>query len=110
MSNTRTITMESVGQLIRSRREELGYLLKHIALETNIDIAILSKIERNERKPTKAQIEAIGKSLDLPFEDLYVQLASDKIVYEIANEDFAEKVLHVAERKIDYIRSVKQSV
>lgn len=99
--------METVGKLIRSRREELGYLLKHVAVETNIDIAILSKIERDERKPTKAQIEFIGKALDLPCEELYVQLASDKIVYEIVNEDFAEKVLHVAERKIDYLKSVK---
>ncbi len=45
--------METVGQIIRNKRENLGLLLRQVAAYADIDQAILSKIERNERKQTK---------------------------------------------------------
>lgn len=97
--------METVGQIIRTRRENLGLLLRQVSAYVDIDQAILSKIERNERKPSKDLILKIAEILQLDKEELLVQYMSDKIAYEIADEDCASRVLKVAEEKIEYIKS-----
>jgi len=97
--------MERVGQIIRAKRESLGLLLRQVASYLDIDQAILSKIERNERKPTKENIIKLAEILKLDKEDLLVQFMSDKIAYEIASEDCASKVLKVAEQKVKYLKS-----
>ena len=97
--------METVGQIIRTKRENLGLLLRQVSAYADIDQAILSKIERNERKPTKDLIQKIAEILQLDKQELLVQFMSDKIAYEIADEDCATRVLKVAEEKIKYIKS-----
>lgn len=97
--------METVGQIIRAKRESLGLLLRHVAAHLDIDQAILSKIERNERKPTKNNIIKLAEILKLDKEDLLVQFMSEKIAYEIADKECATKVLKVAEQKVKYIKS-----
>lgn len=97
--------METVGQIIRAKRESLGLLLRQVASYLDIDQAILSKIERNERKPTKDNIIKLAEILKLDKEDLLIQFISDKIAYEIADEDYASKVLKVAEQKVKYLKS-----
>jgi transcriptional regulator with XRE-family HTH domain len=97
--------MKTVGQIIRTKRENLGLLLRQVSAYADIDQAILSKIERNERKPTKELILKIAEILQLDKQELLVQFMSDKIAYEIADEDCASRVLKVAEEKIEYIKS-----
>ena len=97
--------METVGQIIRTRRENLGLLLRQVSAYVDIDQAILSKIERNERKPTKDLILKIAEILQIDKQELLIQFMSDKIAYEIADEDCATRVLKVAEEKIKYIKS-----
>lgn len=98
--------MKTVGQIIRSRRESLGLLLRQVSSYLDIDQAILSKIERSERKPTKENIIKLAEILKLDKEDLLVQYMSEKIACEIADEDCASKVLEVAEQKIKYLKSI----
>ena len=62
--------MKTVGQIIRAKRESLGLLLRQVASYLDIDQAILSKIERNERKPTKDNIIKLAEILKLDKEDL----------------------------------------
>ena len=88
--------METIGQILRNKRQELGRLLRQVSAYVDIDQAILSKIERNERKPTKEMLEKLAEILKLDKDELLVQYISDKIVYEIANEDCANKALKVA--------------
>ena len=97
--------METVGQIIRTKRETLGLLLRQVSAYADIDQAILSKIERNERKPTKDLILKLSEILQLDKQELLIQFMSDKIAYEIADEDCANRVLKVAEEKIEYIKS-----
>jgi HTH-type transcriptional regulator, competence development regulator len=103
--SSKNILMQTVGQIIRTKRESLGLLLRQVASYLDIDQAILSKIERNERKPTKDNIIGLSEILKLDKEYLLVQFISERIAYEITNEDFAEKVLKVAEQKIKYLKS-----
>lgn len=97
--------METIGQIIRAKRESQGLLLRQVAAQIDIDQAILSKIERNERKPTKENIIKLSHVLNLDKEELMIQFMSDKIAYEIADEDCATKVLKVAEKKIRYLKA-----
>jgi len=48
--------METIGQILRNKRQVLGLLLRQVSAYVDIDQAILSKIERNERKPTKDNV------------------------------------------------------
>lgn len=105
MMSSKLIHMETVGQIIRAKRENLGLLLRQVASYLDIDQAILSKIERNERKPTKDNIMKLAEILKLDKEDLLVQFISERIAYEIAGEDCASKVLKVAEQKVKYLKS-----
>lgn len=97
--------METIGQILRNKRQALGLLLRQVSAYVDIDQAILSKIERNERKPTKEMLEKLAEILKLDKDELLVQFISDKIAYEIADEDCASKVLKVAEEKIKYLKS-----
>jgi transcriptional regulator with XRE-family HTH domain len=103
--SSKIIHMETVGQIIRAKRESLGLLLRQVASHLDIDQAILSKIERNERKPTKDNIIKLAEILKLDKEDLLVQFMSEKIAYEIVDEDYAGKVLKAAEQKVKYLKS-----
>lgn len=97
--------METIGQILRNKRQALGLLLRQVAAYVDIDQAILSKIERNERKPTKEKLDKLAEILKLDKDELLIQFISDKIAYEIVDEDYARKVLKVAEKKIKYLKS-----
>lgn len=92
-----------VGELLREKREKKGLLLRHVSAALDIDTAILSKIERSARKATKEQVIKLAEILDLNKEDLLVQFLSEKILYEIRDEELGAKALKVAEQQIKYI-------
>ena len=97
--------MKTIGEIIRGHREEKGMLLRQLAALLEIDSAILSKIERGERKATKEQILKIADILGIKQNDMLIQYLSEKIAYEIADEETAKQVLKVAEKKVDYIKN-----
>ena len=94
---------KSTGEILRENREKKGLLLRQVAAKLDIDTAIISKIERSERKATKEQIIKLAGILDLKEEDLLVHYLSEKIVYEIKDEELGQKALKIAEQKIKYI-------
>jgi transcriptional regulator with XRE-family HTH domain len=99
--------MSNFGDLIRIAREEKGLFLRQVAAELDIDQAIISKFERNERKPTKEQVIKFAKFYKLDKETLLVEWLSDKVAYDLKDENLADKVLKVAEEKLKYKRQAK---
>jgi transcriptional regulator with XRE-family HTH domain len=97
--------MKTVGEIIREKRESLGLLQRHVAFYLDIDQAILSKIERNERRPSKENILKIAEILKLDKEELLVQFISEKFAYEIANEECVYEVLKATEKKVEYLKA-----
>jgi transcriptional regulator with XRE-family HTH domain len=97
--------METVGHLLKAKREAKGLLLRQVAAYLDIDQAILSKIENGNRKPTKEQIPKLAEILGINKKELMVQFLSEKIAYEIADEDCATQALKVAEEKVKYIKA-----
>lgn len=94
--------MKTTGEIIREQREKKGLLLRHVSAQLDIDTAILSKIERGERKATREQITKLADILEIDKESLLVQYLSEKILYEIQDEDLGIKALKVAEKTIKY--------
>lgn len=94
---------KTTGEILREKREKKGLLLRQVAALLDIDTAILSKIERSERKASKEQIIKLAKILELDEEDLIVQFLSEKILYEIKDEELGSKALKVAEQKMKYV-------
>jgi len=92
----------TTGELIREKREMKGFLLREVSTQIGIDTAILSKIERGERKATKEQIIKLSDILEIDKSFILTQYLSEKILYEIQNEDFGMEALKVAEQTIKY--------
>ena len=99
--------MSNFGDLIRIAREEKGLFLRQVAAELDIDQAIISKFERNERKPTKEQVLKFAKFFKIDKETLLVEWLSDKVAYDLQDEKLANKVLKVAEEKLKFNRQSK---
>jgi transcriptional regulator with XRE-family HTH domain len=99
--------LDRIGEIIRAKREQKGLLLRHLAAQLDIDNAILSKIERGERKPTKELIVKLAEILEINQDELMIQFLSDKIAYEIVDENIAHKTLKLAEKKIQYLKLSK---
>lgn len=94
--------LKTTGEIIRDKREKKGLLLRYVSAQLDIDTAILSKIERGERKATREQITKLADILELDKESLLIQYLSEKILYEIQDEDLGIQALKVAEKTIKY--------
>jgi HTH-type transcriptional regulator, competence development regulator len=101
--------MDNLGETIRLLREEKGLPLRTVAAYLDIDQAILSKIERGQRHANREQVVKLAEYFKIQEDDLLVAWLSDKLVYEVADEEVALKALQVAEEKVKYqkIKSTK---
>ncbi len=95
--------MQAIGTLLRNLRIEKGLLLRQVAAEIEIDQALLSKIERCDRIPSKEQVLRLARYYKVDENDLMVAFLSDKLVYKVRDEELALKAIQVAEEKISYI-------
>lgn len=99
--------MDCLGDIIRKLRENKELPLRTVSAFLDIDQAILSKIERGQRKATRKQVVKLAEYFKIKENDLLVAWLSDKLVYEVQNEDFALHAMKVAEEKIKYITKKK---
>lgn len=92
--------MQTIGQKLRELREKDNLLLRQVGEGLEMDIALLSKIERDERKPSKEQVLAFARYYKIKPDDLLVAWLSDKLASEAQDEDFALRAMQVAEEKV----------
>jgi len=97
-----------LGEKLRQLREQNELPLRKVAALIDIDVAILSKMERGERKLTKEVVLKLAEIYKHNTEDLLILYLSDKIIYEIQDEEFGEKALKVAEERIKYLKENKK--
>lgn len=98
------VKMENIGQIIRRLREEKGEPLRKVAGYLDIDQAILSKIERGQRKANRKQIEKLAIYFGADKKEMLVAWLSDRILYEIIDEELGEEALKAAEERMRYLR------
>lgn len=101
------VQKETFGEVIRKLREESGLPLRKVAAHLDIDPSTLGKIERNERTANKEMIEKFAEIFSINSKPLLVSYLSDKVAYEIMEEDYTKDILKVAEEKIKYYKKVK---
>ncbi len=97
--------MESIGEMIRRLRQEKGEPIRVLAAFLQIDQALMSKMERGLRMPTREQVEKLAHYFGADRQRMLVAWLSDRIIHEIEGEDFAGEALQVAEEKVVYQRS-----
>lgn len=102
------MSTKNIGDKLRRLREENELPLRKVAAMVDIDVAILSKMERGERRLTKDIVQKLAKLYKHDTEELLVLFLSDKVLYEIGNEDLALKALHVAEEQIKYQKKMNR--
>jgi transcriptional regulator with XRE-family HTH domain len=102
------MSTENIGEKLRHIREEKKLPLRKVAALIDIDIAILSKMERGERKITKEIVLKLADIYDYNANELLVSFLSDKILYEIQDEDLGIEALKVAEERAIYIKANKR--
>lgn len=95
--------MNSLGDAIRNLRRDKKLTLHTIAAFLDMDQAILSKIERGQRIPTREQVVKLASYFKVKKNDLLVAWLSDKLVREVEDEKMALKALQVAEERVAYI-------
>lgn len=101
--------MESLGSRIRKLREENKLPLRTIADFLVIDQAVLSKVESGQRKLTREQVMKLARYFKVNKNDLLVDWLSDKLVYELEDEEMALQALQLAENRLIYISKSKIS-
>lgn len=98
---------KTFGEYIRALREEVGLPLRKVSAVLDIDPSTLSKIERGERSANKEMISLLADLFNENEQKLELILMSDKIAYELVNEENPKEILQVAEEKIKYLKSKK---
>lgn len=96
--------MKTLGEIIREQRENKGMLLKEVATALDIDLSLLSRIERGDKRPTRNHISKLSQILQIDERELLIAYLSDRLVYEIRDEDLATEALKMAEQKINYLK------
>ncbi len=95
--------MESLGAIVKKLRVEKKLPLRTVAAYLDIDQAILSKIERGQRKISRELVVNLAQYYKVEQESLLIAWLSDKLVYEVKDEDLALKALQVAEEHVAYL-------
>lgn len=90
-----------LGQKIRELRESQGLLLRQVAAHLEVDTALMSKIERGERKASKEQVTKIANFLKAKEEELLTLWLADKFESAMGDEkNLASEALNLVKRNL----------
>ncbi len=97
------MSTKTIGEKLREIRVSKKLPLRKVAGLLDIDVAILSKMERGERPLSKEIVKKLAKIYNYDEEELLVAFFSEKIILEVGEEDLAFKALKAAEDQIEYL-------
>ena len=92
--------MNSFGEYLRNRREQLGLPLRKVAAELDIDTSILSKIERSERVATKEMLPTLAKTLEIQEKEMEIEFIQSTVLSELGDLEFLADGLKNVLKKI----------
>jgi len=92
--------MDSLGEIFRKEREKRNLLLRQVASSIDMDQAVLSKIEREERKATKQQLIDLIKFYELDEKQIMVEWNSQKLLNQLKSENYAIDILNQSIKKL----------
>ena len=99
--------MKTLGVTLKNAREEKHLILRKVAAEVDIDQSLISKFEKNDRKPTREQLTRLAKFYKLSESDLVINWESEKIAENLLYVESSSEILKVAEEKLNYYKAQK---
>lgn len=75
-----------------------------MASELGIDTAMMSKIERSERRAKREHIPQLAKLLKAPVSELQTLYIADQIIELLDDEDNPQAILDAAEKEINQMK------
>lgn len=96
---------ESFGEHIKRLREGHKLPLRKVASVLDLDPSTLSKIERGERTANKEMLPILAELFNENEKELSLILFSDKVAYQLMEEENPNEILKVAEEKIQYLKN-----
>ena len=90
------------GERIKELREHQNILQRQLAAALEMDTAMLSKIERGERKARKEHVFALAAILKTNVDELLTRWLADQVYDILKDENNAAAALKVAEEQIIY--------
>ncbi len=97
--------MKNLKDIIREARLNQGFVLRKVASATEIDQTIINKFELGERKPSRKQVEKLATFYGLDKDELIIAWKSDLVYIDLKDEKLANRILEVAEKKINYLKT-----
>lgn len=89
------------GEYIKKSRVDIGYTLKKVATQLDIDTSTLGKIERGERNLSENLLMPISDILKKEQKELINYYYSSKITQDLKNYPHFKDVLEIAARQIE---------
>lgn len=87
------------GSRIKELREEQGLLQRQLAAALGVDVSMLSKIERGDRRAKREHVVILAQQLNASEEELLSLWLADKIIDAIDNE-VCGNALNVVRKKL----------
>lgn len=89
------------GEHIKQLREQNQLLQRQVASVLEIDTAMLSKIERGERRAKREHIPILASLLKANEKELFTIWLADQVYDIIKEEDNPTEILKVAEQEVN---------
>lgn len=94
--------MNYLGTKLRELRESQGLLLRQVAAQIDVDTALMSKMERGERRAKREHINKIATVLNTKLDDLTILWLADRINDVIQDEPMATQALKLINQTIKH--------
>lgn len=89
-----------LSELIKFKREAKGMLLREVAYKVDVDTALISKIEKGDRKPTREQIEKLALALDIDYNKLLTLWLCEKVYEDVKGEELGINAVKLALKRL----------
>jgi HTH-type transcriptional regulator, competence development regulator len=97
----------NIGLYIKQLRTEQNKTLHQVAVGTNIDATLLSKIERGSRFATEEQIAKIAVFFCIPLETLQIKSIAEKIIKEYGLNETTLNALQIVQEEFETYKTNK---
>ncbi|MEI6754157.1 MAG: helix-turn-helix transcriptional regulator [Paludibacter sp.] len=97
--------MNSFGEYIKQLRKERNLNQTQVAVQVGLDSGGLSKVETGKKMLKEVKLPLLADALSISLDELNIQFFSDKYAKECFKYKCSPEVFHVAEEKVNYIKS-----
>lgn len=98
-----------LGEMLREQRKAKKLSLRDVSSMLDLDVAIISKLERGERAFNKKLIIAFSTLYQLDIKQLLAIFYADKLLKDIDDDEIVLDVIRLAEESVQYRTNKKES-